>query len=243
MTRICKFYRILISILLFLLWMTLPCSTTRAQLTGLWEVKTITAGKMVRTPDARWYRFEEDNTFLSGNGWKQHEKGRYQYLNDQRQLEITSGQNSTTYAVMLNDSLMHWTRAVGENNMKITLIKKSGLPQSTSDKVQGVWRVQNKEGQSLITSMQQDSTGTPMLFIRWDGRFVLNKNNTVVKSGYWYADPHYPDIELISENGHLSKSKWRVTFQENGMKWLGASGQSNEHESLTLERANPSSGQ
>lgn len=212
--------------------------TAIGQLTGIWEVTRVMVGNTVRTPDAKWMKFEQDGTYRSGNGWQQHTINQYQYDAEKNLLYINDemADEYGPYNVLINDTTMTWTRIEDNYEVNIQYNKITSLPKSTADKVRGLWKLKQAYRDSVNITQKIDPENKQFIYLRWDRRYIHQNTPEGQKTGFWYADPHYPDIELISDNKNIQDAKWRITFNGNTMTWNGHKGSASENEKMVFEK-------
>lgn len=229
------FAKVLISILLVSSY-----RVALGQITGIWEVTRIIVGTTVRTPDAKWMKFDESGVVKIGNGWQQHTINTYEYNPESNLLYLDDKMEEEygPYRVALSDTAMTWTRMEDEYEVDIKLKKTVSLPRSTADKVRGLWKLKSAYRDSLNITQKTDPENRQYIYLRWDRRYILQHTSEGQKTGFWYVNPHYPDLELISDEGKDQNTKWRVSFNDNIMTWKGQKGSHNENEKMVFERIN-----
>ena len=179
---------------------------------GLWVVKEVKVGEDIMTPNARWTKLHSDSTQVSGNGWKQHSIGHWQFNEVDSTLRVVSTNGTEDedgdYEVSLNRSSMKWEREEGGMTVRKELSKSSELPMTYADRMLGLWELDSNEGDSFFLN----EVGAK-LFIRWDGRFVIYTSQGQI-NGVYNVHGHRSEIELIPYGEELDRSFWSVDLAE-----------------------------
>ena len=206
---------------------------------GLWEVKSVKVGANNRTPVAKWFRFNDNKTFQSGNGWTQNSAGNWTVDESKEQLtldeQIALSEGNAPFSIKLNNNNMTWERTEFGEKVIVQLEKISEIPRTPTDEVQGLWAFANviEDGKDITASYDPDSKR--MIFIRPDRRFQDEYGPGGLIRGYWHMNMHHPLFTLIYEDRNQSNEVWEVQFKENDMKWSGKS-ETNKNLSLNFRR-------
>jgi hypothetical protein len=206
--------------ILFAVILGVSCSQTdlpnKSGIEGLWVIKKVVVGEDIMTPNARWQRFFSDSTQVSGNGWKQHSIGKWQFNQSDSSLRIvnTNGLRDPAgpFRVALRGDRMEWNRT--EDGMKVTvnLERTDELPMTYVDHALGLWTVKEIEGTGPFLNEQAET-----LFIRWDGRFVIG-NALGRINGVYNVHGHRPEFEFIPYGEEFKRSFWSFETRENKME-------------------------
>ena len=164
------------------------------------------------TPNARWTRFNSDSTQVSGNGWKQHSVGYWQFNKADSSLRVVSTNGTEDeggdFNVSLDGDVMKWEREEGGMTVQVELNRSSELPMTYEDRMLGLWVLDSNEGDSFFLNEVGEK-----LFIRWDGRFVIYTSQGRI-NGVYNVHGHRSELELIPYGEELDRSFWSVDFAE-----------------------------
>lgn len=185
---------------------------------GLWVITSVTVGEEEMTPNARWTRFNSDNTQESGNGRFQHSYGTWKLHPDTSELTIINSNGvedlNEPFKVLINQNKMTWERTEEGQLIKVTLERSSNLPETYGDKVLGLWRLESVTGNGNYFAEPQGKENDDYLFFRWDKRFVI-KSNTQRIQGVYNVHGHKPEVELIPYGDQFNRNFWSIEFEEN----------------------------
>jgi len=188
-------------------------ATSENELDGLWVVQKVTVGKEEMTPNGRWTRFNSDSTQTSGNGWKQHSVGTWEYDLADSTLRIVNSNGLhdpyEDFKVEWDGNTMSWERVEDGVNVQVELHRAQKLPMTYSDQLLGLWQVESSEGDEALMNLSGD-----LLFIRWDGRFMVNTQEDRIH-GVYNVHGHRSELELIPYGDEYPRSFWSVKFVEN----------------------------
>ena len=204
------------NILVLLVFYSLLGCETQIEIEGLWLVDKVFVGDKEMTPNARWTRFNKDNTQQSGNGWYQHSYGTYKFNTDDNSLTIINenGLDDTFdgFKVELSKEAMWWTRIEEGMEIKVLLRKSDELPKSFGDKILGLWELEKHSGSSNIIG---DKNGD-YVFFRWDRRFVMTTPKGKV-NGVYNVHGHKSEVELIPYGENLDRTFWNFHSENNSL--------------------------
>ncbi len=206
---------------------------------GLWEVKTVMVGERNLTPVAKWFRFNSNNTFESGNGWTQNSAGDWSLDTSKRHLtlyeKIALSEGNDPYVFIFKDDKMTWTRTEFGEEVTVKLEKIDEIPRAPTDKVQGLWDFEMvvEDGQDISSTHDPDSNR--IIFIRPDRRFRDEHGPKGLKQGYWQMNMHQPLMTVIPEDRNQNPEVWEVQFGPDQMIWLGKS-DNNQNITITFRR-------
>jgi hypothetical protein len=180
---------------------------------GLWIVQKVVVGDEEMTPNGRWTRFNSDSTQTSGNGWKQHSIGTWEYDLADSTLRIVNSNGLhdpyEDFKVEWEGNTMSWERMEDGVNVRVELLRSQQLPMTYSDQLLGLWQVESSHGDDALMNLSGD-----LLFIRWDGRFMVNTQEDRIH-GVYNVHGHRSELELIPYGDEHPRSFWSVDFVEN----------------------------
>ncbi len=187
---------------------------------GLWMVKSVAVGDEENTPNARWTRFNSDLTQESGNGRFQHSYGTWKLNPKTNELSIenTNGLKDLNepFVVTLNQDQMTWSRTEEGQQLKVTLVRSSQLPETYGDKIMGLWKLEEAIGNGNYFK-QSDATKTnDYLLFRWDKRFVIGTQEGKI-NGVYNVHGHKPEVELIPYGDQVKRDFWKIKYDENSI--------------------------
>ena len=187
---------------------------------GLWMVKSVAVGDEENTPNARWTRFNSDLTQESGNGRFQHSYGTWKLNPKTNELSIenTNGLKDLNepFVVTLNQDQMTWSRTEEGQQLKVTLVRSSQLPETYGDKIMGLWKLEEAIGNGNYFK-QSDATKTnDYLLFRWDKRFVIGTQEGKI-NGVYNVHGHKPEVELIPYGDQVNRDFWKIKYDENAI--------------------------
>ena len=201
MLKKCKF--------IFLLLCVSLCTPAYNQnLTGLWEVTKVTVGDEILTPIAKWFDYQPDGSYTSGNGGLQNLLGNWKV--EKGKLFTDNAGKSDGYGPFTLEKtesgiLMKRSEDGMDVNVQLSRIKKK--PLAPWDLILGSWKLEQVEGTEEVS-----------LYFRWDRRFVIKGTVDGLRSGYWYIHPHAPEIRLISAEGDAFDRSCSLQFEDKGKK-------------------------
>jgi len=210
-----------------------------AQIEGLWIVKKVQVGTEELTPVAKWVKLETDGTQLSGNGWLQHTFGTWNYDASTSELLFFSEPGPEdefgAFKVKYQGQQMTWERLEEGEKVVVELERAKALPKSPADEIQGLWDLVKVSKQDEDITKQYDPEGKAYIFIRWDRIYVERTAIGMRETGFWHIDRHSPDLQLISHDKNKENEKWRVSFSDSKMVWVGLD-EKNKNLVLAYER-------
>lgn len=205
---------ILTAIVLFAIGCKNAQDKNKPEITGLWVVEEVKVGEEQMTPNARWMRFNEDSTQQSGNGWLQHSIGTYSYSLTDSTLTITNTNGYediyAPFKVSFKDNNMLWKRVEDGANVTVILKKTNKLPQAYGDVLLGVWDLEKITENGKDVTPLYDEEQKNYLYMRWDGKFIVNNSTAGRTRGIYNVHAHKPEVELIvSINDTLQRERWQ----------------------------------
>ena len=187
---------------------------------GLWVVKSVVVGDEEMTPNARWTRFNSDQTQESGNGRFQHSYGTWKMNFETNELSIVNLNGlddlNAPFSVSINQNEMIWERIEEGQNVKVTLVRSSQLPETYGDKILGLWKLESAIGNGNYFGQSDKKETNDYIFFRWDKRFVIRSEKGRIY-GVYNVHGHKPEVELIPYGEELNRDFWKIQFEENGI--------------------------
>lgn len=182
---------------------------------GLWVVKKVVMGDEEMTPNARWTRFNADQTQESGNGWLQHSFGTWE-LTESKELSIINlngvKDEDGPFKIALDRDRMLWTRNEGGEEVLISLERSEELPANYADRLIGLWQFEEFQGHDQYFQ-KHTSAEHATLFLRWDRRFVLSSELGRI-NGVYNVHAHKAELELIPYGEVVQRDFWSLDFDE-----------------------------
>jgi len=213
-------------------------TTSFAQdITGLWEVSSVAVGEETMTPVAKWFRFNEDNTYTSGNGWVQNTIGTWKMDRDNQFTATNTYGPADEYGafdVKVNENEMVWKRS--EDGLKVIIYCKQidKLPVSPTDLFIGLWKP-NGEGTGAETGTRTGTDEGNSLFIRWD-RIYVNRESDARYTGYWHINGHKPEVTFLPHDEGGTTETWEIDVDDQKLIMIGIS-KSNEDLTKSFSRS------
>ena len=187
---------------------------------GLWIITSVTAGEEEMTPNARWTRFNSDQSQESGNGRFQHSYGTWKLNPGTNELSIvnTNGlkDSGDPFVVSIDENEMTWERNEGGQNLKVSLERATKLPETYGDKILGLWKLEEAKTDGDIFMESKDQENNDFLFFKWDGKFEIGRAEGKVY-GVYNVHGHKPEVELIPYGDQLGRSFWTIDYEENSI--------------------------
>lgn len=187
---------------------------------GLWIIKSVTVGEEEMTPNARWTRFNSDSTQESGNGKFQHSYGTWKLSPKTNELSIENSNGlkdlNPPFVVTINQDEMIWNRMEEGQNIKVSLVRSSHLPETYGDKIIGLWKLEETVGNGNYYNQTDITKTNDYLFFRWDKRFVIESEKGKV-NGVYNVHGHKPEVELIPYGDQVKRDFWKINFDENAI--------------------------
>jgi hypothetical protein len=204
---------------------SISCSAF-AQVDGFWLVTSVKVGSDVKTPVAKWFRLNNGKS-VEGNGWQQHTTGSYAWSKKSSELFFESDNEPSeglgAFTVSRTGNEMKWTRKEDGETVTVSLKAIKELPQSTADKVKGLWDLVSATRLGADVTSEIDPEGRQYIFIRWDRMFVRRLSASERVQGYWFMNAHYPVLSFIRTRGDTSPEAWTVSFEDGKMVLTGQS--------------------
>ena len=196
----------------FLLLITI-CSCSEDQgLNGLWMVDKVEVGEESMTPVRRWMEFRADKTQRSGNGWRQHSIGTWEFDSENKTLAVvnTNGyeDNNGPFSVQLEKDKMYWTRSEEGQPIKVSLSRIDELPASPGDQLLGVWDLTEVKVNDTLATAEYDPNEKRYFFIRWDRNFNIHHSPEGRLSGSYRVMGHRSEIELSLFGSDCKREYW-----------------------------------
>jgi len=215
-------------IILFCVVIGFASCQKQASLEGMWLVEKVSMGDQSMTPIARWMHFKTNNTQVSGNGWLQHSYGTWSLENNQLFVEDTNGitDNPDPFSVEIQENTMIWTRVEDEQEVKVSLKRIEELPQSSGNKLIGLWKLTSfvSDGNDMTVVINPD--GKSMLHLRWDNTYVRHNMPQGKKYGIYKIHGHKPEIQLVNYGNEPQFSFWTFSFDEDQLTLTSADSKS-----------------
>ena len=214
-----KFHRNQLAVLLLAL-VLLSCKS-ESPIEGLWLVEKVQAGDMEMTPDAKWTRFNANQSYTSGNGWFQHDAGTWS-LNENNQLSIETADGvkdpAGSFTVAIESNKMTWTRTEEGMEVTVNLIRINERPKAFGDKVIGAWDLitATRNGENILTEI--DPEGTRLLYMGWDRRFRDHITGDNRKVGIYRPSAHGQTLEMVEYGSGNNITRWQTDISETSLK-------------------------
>lgn len=187
---------------------------------GLWIVESVVVGEEKMTPNARWARFNSDFTQESGNGRFQHSYGTWDLNTNSKELTIKDLNGledlNDPFKVLINQNEMLWERTEEGQNMKVTLVRSSKLPETYGDRILGLWNLESTVGNGNYFEETGKKETNAYIFFRWDKRFVIQSEKGRI-NGVYNVHGHKPEVELIPYGDKLKRDFWKIQFEGNNI--------------------------
>ncbi|MEO9482013.1 MAG: hypothetical protein ABJG47_01120 [Ekhidna sp.] len=203
-------------LLILSMLLTVFASANAQSLIGFWTVEHVQVGDENLTPVAKWFKYDEDNTYTAGNGWTQNDKGTWNYSEELDEFLPVSRLGADEYGafkVQFIGEKMTWKRSEDGMNVSVTLSRIAEMPMAPKDSIVGNWEltsvIQNNED---VTS-EYNKENTISIFIRWTATYRKTDTNGSRSSGYWHMNPHRSEFHLINYNKELGVEEFLVSFK------------------------------
>lgn len=207
-------------------------SSIGQDLTGLWQVEEVQVGDEKMTPIARWMKFNEDGTQESGNSWLKHSEGNYEFNAQDSMLKMVdingTADNNPSFQIDVQEDQMTWTRIKGGQEVFVRLKPIDQLPASPANKLLGVGKLNQSEGNTT-----DEEGGT--FFIGWDNVFVYTHPSGENKYGVYKCHGHKNEIELIYYGEDCRREWWAYLYEDEGLKLVQTK---DENQFYVLNRIN-----
>ena len=185
---------------------------------GLWVVKSVVVGEEEMTPNARWTRFNSDQTQESGNGRFQHSYGTWKLNLESNELSIKNFNGlddlNEPFVTSISQNEMIWERTEEGQNIKITLERSSKLPETYGDKLLGLWKLEKAISNGNYFEETDKKESNDYIFFRWDKRFVIESEKGRI-NGVYNVHGHKSEVELIPYGDQVQRDFWEIQFEEN----------------------------
>jgi hypothetical protein len=171
------------------------------------------------TPQAKWTKFDADNTFVSGNGWLQHTYGTYEYNAANGQIKLNAANEPEDefgpFSVMIMDDQMTWKRDEGGMEITVKLDRIEALPMAPADQIKGVWGVEKVISNGRDMTDTYDPNDDRYLFLRWDRVFVMDNTPEGRLTGYWHTHGHRPEVTLLFHDTSIPVESYMISIKGN----------------------------
>ncbi len=109
---------------------------------------------------------------------------------------------------------MFWERTEEGQNMKVTLVRSSKLPETYGDRILGLWNLESVTGNGNYFEETEKKKTNAYIFFRWDKRFVIQSEKGRI-NGVYNVHGHKPEVELIPFGDQVKRDFWEIQFEEN----------------------------
>ncbi len=195
-----------------LLFLT-SCST--GKIVGLWTVESVHVGTEEMTPSARWMQFHKDMSQQSGNGWRQHSVGTWNFDKKKKELSTvnTNGYDDPNppFRVSIKNGIMEWDRIEKGQPVTVTLKRTNQLPVFHGDKLLGIWDLKAATEDSKDVTPFLDPINNRFLFFRWDNIYSDHNTPEGRLTGTYKVHGHKPEVEMMSYGEKCAREWW--TFE------------------------------
>ena len=190
-------------------------------LQGLWLVQEVSIGDRVVTPQERWFRYDGDGNFSSGNGWLKHSEGTYTYNSSDSSFEAQTQDEPQdefgAFKLWFEGERMIWQRMEADMQVTARLERIEEVPPSLADKVQGLWRLDSIKFTDPDVPKEQSSSPMEQLFLRWDREYRIRNAQENTDRGYWHIHGHRPELTLISGLADEPFNTYKVIHDDDEM--------------------------
>jgi hypothetical protein len=181
-----------------------PTFLMAQSLQGLWLVQEVSIGDQIVTPQERWFRYDGNGKFTSGNGWLQHSSGTYTYEeSDSSFLPVEDYGTEDPYGAFklwFEGETMIWKRYEDDMLVMVKLNRTDALPRSLQDELKGRWQLDSVIFAERDLPDQKSGEPSEQLFLRWDREYRVFVQNQSTKRGYWHLHSRRPELTLISRS-------------------------------------------
>ncbi|NVK04156.1 MAG: hypothetical protein HWD92_05010 [Flavobacteriia bacterium] len=188
--------------------------TAQAQegIIGLWLVDNVSVGEMSMTPNAKWVQFNNDESTISGNGWRRHSYGSFMYDDGFLTIYTENGTDDQFggFDVEIDDDKMTWTREEMGEQVIVSLSRIEELPMAYADELYGLWELKEGNGdfEGYVARGAKFYFGTDrILRIRTEGG--MNR-------GAYRIDAHGRMVEWFPYDESLPRRQFEFTDPANG---------------------------
>lgn len=180
---------------LLLLSLFIPASQLFAQesVVGLWLVDNVMIGEMSMTPNAKWVQFNEDETTYSGNGWRRHSFGTYDFSEGFLSIVTENGTEDEFggFEVEITDAGMTWAREENGETVTVMLSRIDELPMAYADELYGLWEM--KEGNGDFSGYVARGA---MFYFGTDRILRIRMEGGMIRGAY-RIDAHERSVEIF----------------------------------------------
>lgn len=205
---------------------------TAQSLEGLWLVEEVKVEDQILTPRDRWFKFDTEGNYTSGNGWLQHSSGAYVYnASDSSflpQEDYSLKDPFGAFKLWFEKDGMIWQRYESDMLVTVKLKRSAVLPRSLADQMKGRWQLDSVKPQNEAVIEYLDTNNAEILFLRWDREYRTSNAGNNLDRGYWHLHGHRPELTLISRSAEQTFITYTV---------------SQEGESLILKKENDEDGE
>jgi len=207
--------KLILSLIIIVAFLSCEKPTT---IEGLWIVKSVVVGDKEMTPNARWTRFNSDQTQESGNGRFQHSYGTWKLNPETNELSIENSNGlddvNEPFVVSISQNDMIWERIEQGKKIKVNLVRSSNLPETFGDKILGLWKLERVIGNGSYFEQSDKKETNDFIFFRWDKRFVIKSEKGRI-NGVYNVHGHKPEVELIPYGDQFKRDFWKIRFEKN----------------------------
>ncbi len=207
-----------ISIFSLMVMLILFSCDKKPAIEGLWIVKSVKAGEEEMTPNARWTRLNADFTQETGNGRLQHTYGTWKLNPETNELSIqnTNGIEDINepFRISVHQDEMIWNRTEEGQDVEVTLVRSSQLPETYGDKILGLWGLESATGKGDYFKEPVSKNTKDYIFFKWDKRFVIESEKGKIY-GVYNVHGHKPEVKLIPYGDQFKRDFWKIQYDEN----------------------------
>ena len=154
----------------------LPVQSTAKGIVGLWEVVEVTVAGKVTTPVAKWTKLNEDGSYQSGNGWLQNSSGKWALDSKDNTFALVElhglRDKYGAFKISIDNNQMTWERMEDSDQVVVKLKRIFALPQSTADRVVGLWDLHQVTRDGRPEKPAYDPQDKYYIHVRWDRMYV-----------------------------------------------------------------------
>lgn len=189
---------------------------------GFWGVESVTVGERIVTPVAKWFVFEADHTYRSGNGWTQNDVGTWTYDKESNHLKpITKLGDADEYGafrVRVSGANMIWEREEDGMPVVVTLSSIDEMPMSPGDKIQGNWDLVLATRGGVDVTKECDVECIHRIDVRRGKTYRFVSADSTESFGYWHMDAHAPEFHLIDFDRNVDFRVFTVSFENDRLE-------------------------
>lgn len=196
---------------------------------GFWGVSSVVVGERTMTPVAKWFRYNSDGTFQSGNGWTQNAVGTWTF--DTRNSKLSSSNTNGIkddygpFLVTPEGSTVVLERQEDGMKVRVTLVKIDAMPAAPADQICGLWKLEKVTGKDGHVKNDFDPGLRQFLHVRPDRRYRLRNPDGTFAHGYWHMDGHKPEFTLINDDRKIDYAAFTVAIEGDNLALSSRAGQ------------------